>query len=161
LPGAAQNKINSGEINRRHFDSLARHIDAGHAGKGSLLQDMMRMIGRRRASFALGVAVVLTAGVARAENLDEGKSGGRLFTESCAACHHSARGLTKGRFRLTLYLFLQQHYATNSSSAWELASYLESVDDTPKGRSRAAAVRQPAASKSSSSLRPPMPIPQR
>jgi mono/diheme cytochrome c family protein len=112
---------------------------------------------------ALGVVAMLAGTGARAENLDEGKSGKRLFADSCAACHHGPRGLTKGRFRLTLYLFLQQHYASNSSSAWELASYLESVDDAPHGRSHTAAVKgAPAtASRSSSSLRPPASIPQR
>jgi mono/diheme cytochrome c family protein len=114
-----------------------------------------------RAVAVLGVAVLLS-GAARAQNLDEGKSGGRLFADSCSTCHHSARGLTKGRFRLTLYLFLQQHYASNSSSAWKLASYLESVDETPRGRSRTAAASRPgtATSRSSASLRPPAPIPQ-
>jgi len=116
-----------------------------------------------RAVAVLGVAVLLSGEAARAQNLDQGKSGGRLFADSCSSCHRSARGLTKGRFRLTLYLFLQQHYVSNSSSAWELASYLESVDETPRGRSRkTTASRSPAATaRSSSSLRPPAPIPQR
>jgi len=90
--------------------------------------------------------LALLCGAAHAENLDAGKSGPRLFADSCTACHHSARGLTKGRFRVTLYLFLQQHYASNSSSAWELSSYLESVDDRSGGRSRTAtAKRTPSA----------------
>jgi len=110
---------------------------------------------------ALGVAASLS-GAARAENLDAGKSGVRLFADSCATCHRSAKGLTKGRFRLTLYFFLQQHYASNSSSAWELASYLESVDDRSRPKSHAGTPkRTPPASKSGSSLRPPATIPQR
>lgn len=114
---------------------------------------------------ALGAVVLLTMAAARAENLDEGKSGPRLFADTCSACHHSARGLTNGRFRVTLYLYLQKHYASNSTSAWELASYLASVDDAPtgkKGKARADAPKQaPARSSASSSLRPPAPIPQR
>jgi hypothetical protein len=110
---------------------------------------------------ALGVVASLGAAQVRAENLDAGKSGGRLFADSCAACHHSARGLTKSRFRLTLYFFLQQHYASNSSSAWELASYLESVDDTSRAHSRIAKRPPASAPRSSASLRPPSPIPQR
>ena len=107
-------------------------------------------------------AVVVTAGgAARAENLDEGKSGPKLFAEGCTACHHSARGLAKGRFRLTLYLFLQEHYASNASAAWALTSYLESVDQPPRERSRIAATKPPASRASGFSLRPPMPIPQR
>jgi mono/diheme cytochrome c family protein len=67
-----------------------------------------------------------------AQNLDQGKSAMRLFADICATCHRSARGLAKGRFRPTLFLFLQEHYATNSSTAWDLASYLASVDSPQK-----------------------------
>jgi hypothetical protein len=112
---------------------------------------------------ALGVAAWLVLGPARAQNLDEGKSGARLFADSCVTCHHRAKGLTKGRFRLSLYFFLQQHYASNSSAAWELASYLESVDETPRGRPPRAAAKKPAhgSGLAGGSLRPPAPIPQR
>jgi hypothetical protein len=100
---------------------------------------------------------------ADAQNLDEGKSGARLFADSCVTCHHRAKGLTHGRFRLSLYLFLQQHYASNSSAAWELASYLESVDEAPRGRPRPApAKRLPRGTGlAGGSLRPPAPIPPR
>jgi mono/diheme cytochrome c family protein len=123
----------------------------------------MKVISRGWVLLALGAVALLSGMEARAENFDAGKSGSRLFADSCAACHHGARGLTKGRFRLTLYLYLQQHYASNSSSAWELASYLESVDDASRGRKRtAAAKRAPAtAPKSGASLRPPATVPQR
>jgi mono/diheme cytochrome c family protein len=79
---------------------------------------------------------VLIGTEAHAQNLDEGKSAAALFANGCAACHRSPRGLAKGRFRLTLFAFLQQHYSTSSSTAWELTSYLESVDDTQRGRPR-------------------------
>jgi mono/diheme cytochrome c family protein len=107
--------------------------------------------------------LALLCGAAHAENLDQGKSGRRLFADSCAACHHSARGLTKGRFRLSLYLFLQQHYASNSSSAWELSSYLASIDDASQSRSRAATSKRGASgsAKAGSSVRPPATVPQR
>jgi len=110
---------------------------------------------------ALGVAVLLMP--AQAQNLDEGKSGARLFADSCVTCHHRAKGLTKGRFRLSLYLFLQQHYASNSRAAWELASYLESVDEAPRGRPPRAAAKKPPHSTGLAGgwLRPPAPIPQR
>jgi mono/diheme cytochrome c family protein len=109
--------------------------------------------------FLIGVIFLVAGPAARAENLDEGKPGARLFSDGCSTCHHSARGLAKGRFTLTLYLFLQQHYTSNSSSAWALASYLESVDQ-PHGRSRGA-IRRPSPSRASGSFqRPPMPIPQ-
>jgi hypothetical protein len=110
---------------------------------------------------SVGVISLLIGGPARAQNLDAGKSAPRLFADGCAACHRSARGLAKGRFSLTLYLFLQNHYASNSSSAWALTSYLESLDDAPRGRSRAAAAKPSphGASTSRSSPRPPKPVP--
>lgn len=115
-----------------------------------------------RSVLALAATAVLacTAAVAQ-ENLDAGKPAQKLFSEGCASCHRSPRGLAKGRFSFTLYLFLQQHYAANSSSAWALTSYLESVDSVKRPERRTAAnAPQPAAS-SRSSLRPPMPVPNR
>jgi mono/diheme cytochrome c family protein len=91
---------------------------------------------RRCGLIAASVITVLIGTEARAQNLDEGKSAAALFANGCAACHRSPRGLAKGRFRLTLFAFLQQHYSTSSSTAWELTSYLESVDDTPRGQQR-------------------------
>lgn len=95
-----------------------------------------------------------------AQNLDENKPAPKLFADSCAACHKSARGLAKGRFRLTLYMFLQDHYASNSSSAWALTNYLDSLDGGKRGPQRATA-KPAAATTSRSSLRPPMPVPTR
>src|SRR6476661_9707184 len=86
---------------------------------------------------ALAVISVLSGSVAEAQNLDQSKPAPKLFAEGCASCHRSARGLAKGRFSLTLYMFLQKHYASNSSSAWALTSYLESVEDPQRRASRA------------------------
>ena len=107
--------------------------------------------------FVLAGMAALGGSVAVAQNLDQGKPAPKLFAEGCASCHRSARGLAKDRFRLTLYLFLQKHYSSSSSSAWALASYLESVD-APK---RAAA--KPAGKKGAarSRLLPPAPVPTR
>jgi mono/diheme cytochrome c family protein len=117
----------------------------------------------RRGLLALAAIAVLAAGAAHGQNLDQGKPAAKLFADGCAACHHSARGLAKGRFSLTLFLFLQEHYATNSSSAWALTSYLESVDTPERRPSRATAVKpKPAANSTSrSSLSPPLPVPGR
>ena len=117
----------------------------------------------RRGLVALVAIAVLSGAAARAQNLDQGKPAAKLFADSCTACHHSARGLAKGRFSLTLFLFLQKHYASNSSSAWALTSYLESIDTPRRHPSRAvAAKRQPTAnSTSGSSLRPLQPMPAR
>jgi hypothetical protein len=57
---------------------------------------------------------------------------------------------------------LQKHYASNSGSAWALASYLESVDSAQRGKSRAAAAKPPPAARTSRpSIRPPMSVPER
>jgi mono/diheme cytochrome c family protein len=112
---------------------------------------------------ALGALAALAAGAVHAQNLDAGKSATRIFADNCASCHRSARGLAKGRFRLTLYLFLQQHYASNASSAWALASYLESVEGPRRGPAHAGTAQpSPARSPMSRfSLRPPLPVPNR
>ena len=127
-----------------------------------------------RSLLVVAVIAVLTGSVAGAQDLDQGKPAPKLFADSCAACHRSARGIAKGRFSISLYLFLQKHYASNSSSAWALASYLESVDSAKRSPTRAAAnspqpqpqpQTQPQAQSatwtSRSSLRPPMPVPGR
>jgi mono/diheme cytochrome c family protein len=104
------------------------------------------------------VVVALAAAVpARAQNLDEGKSAAKLFADSCTTCHRSARGLAKGRFRLTLYMFLKDHYSNGSDTAWALASYLADIDSAPHGRSPGKPKKPPAASHSA--LKPPMPVP--
>jgi hypothetical protein len=109
----------------------------------------------------LGAILALIGSAAHAQNLDQGKSAVKLFADSCATCHRSARGLAKGRFRLTLFLFLQEHYASNSSSAWALTSYLESVDSARHDRSRDAAAKStpPTTRSSRSVIRPPGPVP--
>jgi hypothetical protein len=65
----------------------------------------------------VAVMAVLSGAAIGAQNLDQGKSAQKLFAEGCASCR-SPRGLAKGRFQLTLYLFLQKHYSSGSSSAW-------------------------------------------
>jgi mono/diheme cytochrome c family protein len=122
---------------------------------------MTRSVSRGCISLALGLVAFLSHAPARAQNLDEGKSGARLFAETCTTCHHRAGGLTKGRFRLSLYLFLRDHYVSSSGAAWELASYLESVDEAPRARPRPASQKRPTGGPAGASLRPPAPIPQR
>jgi hypothetical protein len=93
----------------------------------------------RRRLLVLGAIYSLIGAAAHGQNIDQGKSATRLFADSCATCHRSARGLARGRFRPTLFLLLQDHYTSSASAAWELASYLTSVDSPQRGRSRAAA----------------------
>ena len=106
----------------------------------------------------LGAAYALAGSAAHAQNLDQGKSASRLFADSCATCHHSAPGLAKGRSRAALFQFLQEHYATGSDTAAELAAYLASVDTRRIGRSRAAAGK-PRPATPRSPIRPPKPVP--
>src|SRR6202022_203549 len=122
----------------------------------------MQVAKRWRSLLAVGAMSVLIGGGAHAQNLDQGKPAPKLFADGCATCHRSARGLAKGRFRLTLFLFLQKHYASNSSSAWALTSYLESVEGARRGQSRAAAVKPspPATRTSRSPCRPPASVPE-
>ena len=115
-----------------------------------------------RALAALGIIAVLTGTAATAQNLDQGKSAAKLFADGCTTCHRSPRGLAKGRFKLTLYLFLKDHYASSADSASALASYLGSVDGNQRGPSRGAAKPSRSATGTShSSLRPPKPVPER
>jgi len=109
----------------------------------------------------VGALCLFSGLAAHAQNLDQGKSGPRLFADSCATCHRSVRGLAKGRFRLSLFMFLKDHYATSSGTAWELASYLESVDVPQQGRSRSAAANRPSptAGTAGPAIRPPLPVP--
>ena len=105
---------------------------------------------------ALAAIAFLSCSAASAqENIDAGKSAQKLFAETCAACHRSPRGLSKGRFNFTLYLYLQKHYASNSSSAWALTSYLESVDAAKRTPARAATPTRAAAASPSPSPSPP------
>src|ERR1700736_7088297 len=107
--------------------------------------ELMSLQKRWRSLLVLGAISVLIGAAAHAQNIDQGKPAAKLFADSCATCHRSARGLAKGRFRLTLFLFLQEHYASNSRSAWALSSYLESVDGPQRGQSQAATKPSPVA----------------
>jgi hypothetical protein len=85
------------------------------------------------------VAASLLGAAAQAQNLDEGKSAQKLFSDGCATCHKSPVGLAKGRMQITLYSFLQDHYTTGNAEASSIAAYLASVDVPPGRRSKAGA----------------------
>jgi mono/diheme cytochrome c family protein len=105
----------------------------------------------------LGAVYALAGSAAHAQNLDQGKSATRLFADSCATCHRSAPALAKGRSRSQLFQFLQEHYATSSNTAAELATYLASVDTRRGRRPRAIAGTPPATRRSP--IRPPKAVP--
>jgi mono/diheme cytochrome c family protein len=109
---------------------------------------------------AVATALALAAASARAQNLDEGKSPQKLFVDGCASCHRSPRGLAKGRFSLTLYWFLKDHYSAGPDQAKALAAYLESVDTPPPGKP-AAGAKAKGASGASRAPRPPASVPAR
>jgi len=96
-----------------------------------------------------GLLYSLGGPAAQAQNIDEGKSATQLFSATCVNCHRNPGALAKGRFRATLFPFLQDHYTTNAAEAWALASYLASVD-APPARSR-------TANQTKTSKRPPTP----
>lgn len=68
----------------------------------------------------------LTAGSARAEDFEAGKTGAKIFESDCMTCHRSPRGLAKGMGSHALVDFLREHYTTGLGPANELADYLES-----------------------------------
>jgi mono/diheme cytochrome c family protein len=115
-----------------------------------LSQKFMPQRELRRCWLVLSAVYALAGSAAHAQNLDQGKTATHLFADSCATCHRSAPGLARGRSRAALFQFLQQHYATSSNTAAELASYLAAVDIKRSGRSRTNAGKPP---------RPPKPAP--
>jgi hypothetical protein len=112
-----------------------------------------------RGLISLIIIGMLPGGLARAQDLDQDKSGAQLFAATCVDCHRSPRGLAKDRFSWTLSYFLRQHYTSSAGSAQVLTAYLQSVD-APRAKP------QPAGRKSSPTttsvsepvLRPPMPV---
>jgi len=123
----------------------------------------MGAISRALASlvWALLVAIVISQPAsAQGQNLDQDKTGPKLFATTCAECHRSARGLAKGRFSLTLWYYLQQHYTSSSATARSLTAYLQSVDTPPRSKTGKSQPTKSAAT-SGSTVRPPAAVPGR
>ncbi len=89
-------------------------------------------------------SLAITHSSARAENLDQDKSAPKLFAATCADCHHSARGLAKGRLSIILQYYLQQHYTSSSATAQTLTAYLQSVDTPPRSKPQLGKSQPPA-----------------
>jgi len=85
--------------------------------------------------------LVLDAGPVRAQDLDAGKSGQRLFATTCASCHRTPRGLAKGRNRFSLFYFMRQHYTASQTSAAELTAYLLAAGEAPRAGGKSTARR--------------------
>ncbi len=65
---------------------------------------------------AMVISAIMISPQASAQNLDQDKTAAKLFATTCANCHHSARGLAKGRFSITLWYYLQQQQPTKSAA---------------------------------------------
>src|SRR5215467_10304893 len=114
-------------------------------------------------ALALFVALMLSLPAsAEVQDLDQDKTAAKLFATTCTECHRSARGLAKGRFSITLWYYLQQHYTSSSATARTLTAYLQSVDTPPRsktGKSQPQPTKSVATS--ASALRPPAAVPAR
>ena len=74
------------------------------------------------------IAGVAAAGSAQAQsNLDAGKSPAQIFSDTCNACHRSARELKQ-----TSPGFLREHYTTGAREAAAMAAYLATVGSDPR-----------------------------
>lgn len=100
------------------------------------------MLSRALSLATVTLLIGLSAGSARAQNLEAGKSPSQIFASTCTACHKSPRGLLKSVPAGSLPGFLRQHYTTSSDMAGVLATYLMSngandpryqAKDQPKG----------------------------
>jgi len=111
---------------------------------------------------AMVISTIVISPQASAQNLDQDKTAAKLFATTCANCHRSARGLAKGRFSITLWYYLQQHYTSSSATARALTAYLQSVDTPPRSKTGKSPPRPTkSTATSASALRPPASIPDR
>src|SRR5262249_48178023 len=112
-----------------------------------------------RGLLSLMIVMALMGGGALSEDLDQGKSGAKLFAAHCAHCPRSPRGPPKGGLSWTLSRFLQQHYTSGSASVEALTAFLQSADTRVGSQPTVRNTRPPGTSASESVLRPPAPVP--
>jgi hypothetical protein len=120
------------DAQQARFHSRHNRLKGDRAGGAihAMVAVIPRLEKQGMVSRALSLATVtlligsLTAGVARAQNLDAGKSPSQIFSGTCSACHKSPRGLLKTTPASSLPGFLRQHYTTGTDMASVLASYL-------------------------------------
>jgi len=92
--------------------------------------------------------VALYAGPLRAQDLDAGKSGQRLFASNCSSCHRTPRGLARRTNRISLFYFLREHYTASQASANELTAYLMAIGGEAPRTKRKSTAPQPTANRS-------------
>src|ERR1700685_2109310 len=84
---------------------------------------MVRVI--RGAIGAFAFLLGLFPALAHAQtNIDQGKSPAEIFSQDCATCHKSARGLANGRGNSGLASFLAELYTASKDQAAALAAYV-------------------------------------
>ncbi len=108
--------------------------------------------------------IVLAQNLARAEDLEAGKSGPKLFSSNCSMCHSSPRGLSGRMNNWALTDFLQKHYTGSQTAALELAAYLlvgGSYSSHGKHQPIASGSQQFLANQSTAPERPPESVPTR
>jgi mono/diheme cytochrome c family protein len=94
------------------MSAFVRYVEGGFGEGRCSVQESSNLIPRPNSMgwlLVLGALCLFSGFAAHAQNLDQGKSGPRLFADSCATCHRSPRGLARGRFRFTLFMFLKDH----------------------------------------------------
>jgi hypothetical protein len=79
----------------------------------------------RRLLPLIGLLAGLAPATAHAQtNIDQGKSAAQIFSDTCATCHKSTRGLAAGRGSFALRSFLTEHYTSSNEQAAALAAYV-------------------------------------
>src|SRR5580658_2000053 len=74
---------------------------------------------------AAGLLAGLIPALCQAQtSIDQGKSPAEIFSNDCATCHKSARGLANGRGSSGLASFLVEHYTASKDQAASLAAYV-------------------------------------
>jgi mono/diheme cytochrome c family protein len=77
--------------------------------------------------WVIGVVLSLAANPALAQsNLDASKSPAEIFSDTCVACHESARTLKPSNAA-----FLRKHYTTGPKQAAIMAAFLETAASEP------------------------------
>jgi mono/diheme cytochrome c family protein len=77
--------------------------------------------------WVIALALSLDAAPARSQsNLDARRSPEEIFSDTCSACHHSARELKQPSAQ-----FLLKHYTTGARQAAAMAAYLERAIHEP------------------------------
>jgi hypothetical protein len=117
---------------------------------------------------ALGSAMLAAMPCQAQGNINAGRSPAQMFADTCAACHHDARGL-----RRSSVAFLQKHYTSGYQQAAIMAEYLSRLPSEPRpaqpkpvattpadaseqqGRQQPATADQPISVQAESNSRPP------